>query len=195
MEFEVIADATVEPVSLELAWAQCSLDAEGSPPSTPFDALFKQIWMPAARELCEDFTGLVLAPKTLRKSLDGFPDGAIELKTHPVTSISSITYVDADGAEQTLDAYDYTLRYVNGVWWVVPESSWPTTGEYANAVRVTFEAGYTSDDIPPIFKQAILLSAADMFRNREATSEKPMHELPLGVQSLLRRKRVRLGMA
>lgn len=195
MEPEIITDATVEPVSLELAWAQCSLDAEGSPPSTPFDALFEQVWIPASRQLCEDFTGLVLAPKTLRVSLDEFPDGAIELATSPVTAIESITYVDSDGEEQTIDAAEYTLSYVKGVWWVVSASGWPTAGSYADAVRVTFEAGYTSENIQAIFKQAILLTVAEFFRNREATSEKPMHELPHGVRDLLRPRRVRLGMA
>lgn len=196
MGIELVTDATVEPVTLEEAWRQCSLDPEGSPESTPHDALLEAL-ISAARASAEAFTGLSFAMKRYKVTLDEFPDGAIELQNPPLDSVVSVEYVDVDNELQTLDNTAYTVDKSLVVPWLLPAASseWPATGSVANAVRVTFDAGYTGDAIPPQARAAILLMVGHLFKNREAVSDVSMIEIPLGIEWLLRPLRVRLGMA
>ena len=73
----------------------------------------------------------------------------IELRVLPFLSIESVTYVDKDGASQTLATTDYvvldggcdkpsTLYTVSGV-------DWPATREQIDAVTITFWAGETNE--------------------------------------------------
>ena len=61
-------------------------------------------------------------------------------------SISSVTYLDADGATQTVAGSVYTLDNADehGRAWVLLQDGeeWPDVGDYGNAVTVTFVAGY-----------------------------------------------------
>lgn len=195
MGIELVTDATEEPISLELAWAHLSIDAEGSPPESAFDLWLEQVGLPAARASCEDFLGVSLAPKTYRLTLDAFPSGAIEMRWPPVTSIVSVVYVDTDGTEQTMSSSEYTLDSSLVMPWLIPADGWPSTAEVANAVHVTFGSGYDATTLPPQIKAAILLMLGHLFRNREAITEKQAFEMPLGVEALLRPHRVKLGMA
>lgn len=194
MGIELVTDATVEPVTLEEAWRQCSLDAEGSPGSTPHDA-FLEALISASRAAAEEFTGRTFAAKRWRLTLDEFPAGAIELRHPPLDSVVSVEYVDGSGDLQTMNAADYALDKSQVMPWLIPVSSWPSTARVANAVRVTFDAGYANGAIPPQARAAILLMVAHLFANREAASDKALTEVPFGVDFLLRPLRVRMGMA
>lgn len=114
----------------------------------------------SAREYAEHETGLALAPRTLEMALDAFPgdDEEIELDMPPVSSVTSITYVDADGAEQTLDSETYALS-TYGKW---PRSvrltygnSWPSTRDQKDAVQIRYVTGYAS--CPKAARQGMLL--------------------------------------
>lgn len=195
MGIELVTDATDEPISLELAWAHLSIDAEGSPPESAFDLWLEQVGIPAARASCEDFLGVSLAPKTYCLTLDGFPAGAIEMRWPPVTSIDSVVYVDTDHTEQTMDVSEYTLDSSLVVPWLIPADGWPSTASVANAVRITFKSGYDAATVPPQIKAAMLLMLGHLFKNREAITDKQTFEMPFGIENLLRPRRVKLGMA
>lgn len=107
---------------------------------------------------------------------------------HPVQSITSITYKDANGNTQTLstDVYlldDYALP--NAI--VLKYSqSWPDTYEEQNAITVTYVAGQSTSDLPQAIKQAMLLTIADFYENRTDYVKR----LPTAAQYLLNQYRV-----
>lgn len=66
-------------------------------------------YIAAARQYCEDFTNRQFVTATWTLTLDRFPSsvGVIHLPRPPLSSITSITYLDSAGDLQTLDAADY----------------------------------------------------------------------------------------
>jgi uncharacterized phiE125 gp8 family phage protein len=199
-----ITQPTEEPLTLDecrthLRVQPYEVDSDGVG-THPDDALIMAM-QAAAREYCEAFTGLSLAQKTYELALDAFPSEEIEIPTMPVVEIVSVTYVDANGTVQTIDPADYTLDAHQKPSWLLPtiEVDWPVAGEFVNAVKIRYVAGYglTSDSepLPYAVRAAVLLMLGHLYANREDTTEKALSGIPSGVESLLRPLRVRLGMA
>ena len=208
MRPKIIAQPVVEPLTIDECRAH--LEAQRYDDTTIDDADDAMIGglLSAAREHCEQFLGLSLAPCTLEIALDRWPtvalDGAtyIELPMGPVREIlsftagepsSSSTDMDVDPASYVLDTYSAPNR-------VVPVSAWPSVGAATNAIKVTYAAGYGVDTdggepLPKALRSAILLVLGHLYRNREDSTDKAMAALPLGAESLMRPLRVRLGMA
>ena len=194
-------DVAAEPITLDTARLHLRLDTEGSPPTHPDDALVEAL-ITAAREAAESYTGLAIAHQTYTIAFDEFPEKSIVLGTWPINSITSITYKDADNAVQTLSAADYFLdNYARpGEVALQPTKAWPVTVAAANAVVVTFTAGFTdglSPDpypLPKSVKQAMLLTIGHLYDHRESTSSLRKYEVPLGVISLLTPHRVSMGL-
>jgi len=137
----------------------------------------------AAHGHAEHYAGRSFGSQTLEVALDEFPSGAIELPRGPVTSITSVKYIDEAGVEQTLSNTLYTLDDYGLQCWAVPavDTEWPAIMEVANAVKVRYVAG----DLPGAVRSAMLLSVGHWYANREATAPTAVQELPLGVKSLL----------
>lgn len=124
--------------------------------------------------------GRALALQTWEVSFDRFP-AEIILPFGPVESVVSVTYKDADGVTQTVDAADYDVSKPRRLVAPVPGTSWPTaTGR--DCVTVQWVAG---GDIPKQAKQAALLLIGGWYEVRESISEAKMSEVPFGVISLL----------
>lgn len=198
MAYKVLSVET-EPVSLELAKKQCRLDIDSD--EHPEDELIKT-YISAARGHCEEFLGFSIAKKTIELVLDTYPcgDEALELIA-PATRIVSVKFYDEDNQLQTLDPVSYELDgYSNPSWLILLSGySWPNLFNRPNALRVVYETGYGDDSdsevLPPTIKAAVLLTLAHLYENREEVTDKAVYELPLGVQSLLRPLRTRLGMS
>jgi uncharacterized phiE125 gp8 family phage protein len=135
----------------------------------------------AATAHAEGITGRALVSQTWEEVLDAFPDGDLTITLGPISFVTSIKYLDADGAEQTLDPAEYVVDTASASGRIAPVEDWPVTKETLNAVRVRFVTG---SGAPEDVKMAILMLAAHFHCNREAVGE-PMSETPLGVQSLL----------
>lgn len=182
MGLKVITPVATEPVTL--AEAKLHLRVDHSTDDTLISSLIS-----AAREECEHLLERALAPQTLRLSIDAFPADGIELPRPPVTSIESIQYVDTDGATQTLAGSDYYLDDEQEPSWVVPAYGvvWPDTRDEANAVVVTYVAGYT--DCPDVIRAWILLRVGTLYCTREADSDKPALPSPFA-DRLLDRYRI-----
>lgn len=117
---------------------------------------------------------------------------AFALWRWPVQSINSITYLDAAGAEQTLDPSNYRL-----IQHVRPAevaktvgADWPSTlAHQPDAVRVTYTAGHTSvnalNTAEPRFRMAVLLLVTHWFEHPEPVGP-AMSELPLSFSHLIR---------
>ena len=197
---KAIGSVTTEPVSIETARLHLRLDTEGSPPSNPDDALVTAL-ITVAREAVENFTELTVAVNDFQMKLDYFPPAEINLGTWPVNSIASVTYVDANGATQTISSADYALdtfskpAQIN----LAYGKTWPMVRNQPNAVTVTFEAGYTGDtspvanEMPKALKQAMLLTITDLYENRGALGSKQNYEIPVMAQYLMAPYRINMG--
>jgi uncharacterized phiE125 gp8 family phage protein len=197
---KAIGSVTTEPVSIETARLHLRLDTEGSPPSNPDDALVTAL-ITVAREAVENFTELTVAVNDFQMKLDYFPTAEINLGTWPVNSIASVTYVDANGATQTISSADYALdtfskpAQIN----LAYGKTWPMVRNQPNAVTVTFEAGYTGDtspvanEMPKALKQAMLLTITDLYENRGALGSKQNYEIPVMAQYLMAPYRINMG--
>lgn len=190
-----------EPITLVMARLHLRLDAEGSPLSHPDDTLVEAL-IAASREAAEAYTGLAIANQSYTLALDQFPDASIVLGKWPINAISSITYKDANNATQTLSSADYFLdNYAQpGEVALQPTKSWPVTAVVANAIIVTFTAGFTDGispnpyPLPKSLKQALLLTIGHLYDHREAASAIQKYEVPLGVISLMTPHRISMGL-
>lgn len=176
MPLTLITAPSVEPVTLAEAKLQCKVDAD----LTADDALISAL-ISAVREQAEHEIGGALITQTWERTLDAFPSAEIELGMPPVQSITSVKYLDAAGTEQTLVNTAYTLDAVAAPGWVLPAAGtdWPAAGDYANAVRVRFVAGFgAASSVPAAVKAWMLLHIAEWYAQREAGADKPRALLP-----------------
>lgn len=185
MGLRLITGPTASPVSL--AEAKAHLRVYG----TEDDGLIAGYLM-AATQSAEKQTNLLLGEQTWELTIDQWPSsvwgsgGVIRLPRSPVQSVTSISYVDADGVTQTVLAGDYVLdaNVQPAAIYPVFGKTWPAARPQANAVAVRFVVGYTQ--IPEPIRAAILLLVGHFYENREAVivGQAPS-ELPMGVESLL----------
>ena len=193
-----ITAPTSEPISLEEARLHLRLDTSGSPPSHPDDSLVSTL-ITAVRQNAEEYTGLKVASGTFEVRADSFDDLEISLQTWPVTSVTSVSYVDFDDQTQTLDSSKYTLDVYTRPARLKPTAA-QSTFPAAKEVTIRFTAGFTDGQSPnpyPLPKQvkaAMLLMLGHLYDNREAVSDIQSYERPLGVTYLLNPYRIKMGL-
>lgn len=149
----------------------------------------------AAREWTELYIERAIGSQTLEIALDVFPD-AFKLVPY-VQSITSITYLDASGALQTITGTDYVLDNYSNPAWVVPAFGkvWPATYEVANAVKIRFVAGYdVANPVPQTIVAAMKLMIGHLYENRQENVSATINELPMGVMALLQPYRINVGL-
>ena len=100
----------------------------------------------AVRSECEAWRNECLVSQTLDLRLDDWPDDDIIIPRHPLASVSSITYVDTDGATQTLATSYYTADTYSrpGRIALAYQQTWPTVRGVINAITIRFVAGYVT---------------------------------------------------
>jgi uncharacterized phiE125 gp8 family phage protein len=165
MGMTLVTSPVAEPVSLSDARAHLRID------DTTADASLIG-YITAARQWCEGYTRRVFARQTWEFTLDEWPC-RIDFPLAPVVSVSSITYLDADNTEQTLESDQYVLCGVgpDNIPFIVPayNVTWPSLYSIPEAVTVQFVCGYLP--IPASLKTAILLHTELLFdrniQNRE----------------------------
>lgn len=118
----------------------------------------------SARDHAERYTGTRIAEQIVTVKCDCFTEFAWFPET-PVQSVT-ITYVDTDGATQTLADTVYELRSDGLDASIVLKygQTWPTI-QLGSRISVTAVVGY--ETAPPAIKQALLLLVADGFEQRE----------------------------
>ena len=152
------------------------------------------------------FLGRALVTQIWDLVLDEFPTSEIKIPLPPLISIDSVRYDDTAGDEQTVSSLDYYVDNSSEPGWIVPVTSWPSTIDAVNSVRIRFTAGYTPDtsvsppdqaaNIPFNIKAGLLLLIGNLFENREENVAGTIaNKLPFGVDALLRPYRLQLGMA
>jgi uncharacterized phiE125 gp8 family phage protein len=97
-------------------------------------------------------------------------DCDIKIKMHPVTSLDSIKYYDADGVQQTMvDGTDYFYS-INGNFARIKFLEKPTLQDNRyDAIEIAFTAGYANQfDIPDDLIHCLKILVADAFNNRNS---------------------------
>ena len=168
-ELVLVTPTTGEPVTLEEA--KTHLRVSGAKLDEEIRRQIK-----AATRYCEcSVRGWrQFMPATWQLLLKDFPgnDDRIELPLPPLGTTSStgitITYVDDDGATQTLSSTAYqVVSPTDDPGWIEPaeDETWPDdVADRPDAVRIQFPAGYRSRRlVPETVKDAVLLKMEQLF--------------------------------
>ena len=130
---------------------------------------------------------------------DGSTGYEVWLPRSPLQSVSSIQYYDQAGTLQTLDPSAYLVDSFSEPARITPApaTTWPATQNRANAVLITFVAGYgsTGAAVPTGILHWILLMAATLYENREMVAVLPKGKVELlpYVDGLLTNHAIRLS--
>ena len=156
----VVAPA-LEPVTLGQAKAQLRVFHDED------DALIERLIV-MARDHAESVTRLSIMPQTWELSLDYWWRQTLELPRFPLQSVESISYVDEEGATQTLDPALYTVypAYRRLAW--NPNAEIPKLQEGTlQRVTVRYVLGWASrEDLPAALVQAMLVNLTMYYNNR-----------------------------
>lgn len=155
-----VTTPSTEPVSVAEAKRQCNVLHDDD------DALFTAL-IAAARDHVERYCGTPLATQTVEVKCDAFCD-LRRLALAPAQSVSSISYIDTSGDEQTLPAPSYEQRFDGLEAAIVPAygQRWPVK-QIGSRITLTLVVGYEA--IPAAVKHAMLLWIAEAYLNRENT--------------------------
>lgn len=141
--------------------------------------------------------GISPGPLTTVKP-DGTTGYEILLPRSPLRSVTSIQYYDTDGVLQTLASGAYIVDTISEPGRITPAAgtAWPSTQNRANAVLITFDAGYGANGatVPQGILHWILLVTATLYENREMVAiltRGKIEQLPY-VDGLLSNHRVAL---
>lgn len=170
MALKVSVSSTAEPITL--------LDAKDHlRVSSSADDPLIMSYIAAARDWIENRTRRTCANKTYHLTLDDWPlGGEIVLPRSPLNGSTRVIvqYLPTTAASTgylTLASTNYIVDDQNEPGKLVLKSAnaWPTASlKAANAVRVTFRAGYdASTDIPVGIRHAVKLMVGDLYENRE----------------------------
>lgn len=154
----VTVAAASEPVTEAEARAHCRVDSGDMTTEIP-------IYIASARAYVEAYTGTPIVSRTVTVKCDSFDDFA-HFDLAPVTSISSVSYVDTAGATQTLstDVYEFRTDKLEASIVLKYGQSWPDIRE-GSRITVTAVVGYAA--VPADIKHAVLLIVGQSVDQRE----------------------------
>lgn len=170
MNLTITVQPTDEPVSVDEAkdWARVTDSSQ--------DALLERL-AKQARQMVEGFTQRALLTQTVVQRWDCWPH-CMEMLRAPVASVTSLQYIDANGATQTVSSANYyTDLYSEPARLVpVPSYSWPTLQDgRPNAVILTYVAGETdAEDVPEGIRTAILQLVRHWYDDEGAAGQAAM---------------------
>jgi uncharacterized phiE125 gp8 family phage protein len=186
MTLVLVEAPAAEPVTLEAVKAHLAIDSDD------FDDQLAG-YIAAVRAHLDGPDGILgraLVTQTWDLKLRCFP-AVIELPLPPLQSVTSITYIDANGDTQTLSESAYQVSGIGGSQrgCISPAygERWPSIRDVPEAVTVRFVAGYGDDGVPPAIKQAIMEMVADLWANRETVSSDQTYAVvtPANAKALL----------
>lgn len=169
------------PISLDEAKVHLRVDHGDE------DALIESLieaateWLQAAcdRQFCQ---------ATYALKLPYFPAYCIEIPYPPLSSVTSITYLDTGGSSQTLSSAYYVVHTTTtpGRVLLADGYTWPSTDTHPEAVTITFVAGSAkAGDIPRMARQALLLLVGHWYEHRESVAAGSLAEVPQTVDFLV----------
>lgn len=167
MHTRVVTQPTYLPVTMAEARQWCRIDADITAHDWDLTLLIR-----AMTKFAENLTGRSFVQRELELILDCFPCRVIELPYPPLVSVSSISYLDGDGATQTLEGspsqFQVSTSREPGHVRPLYLESWPSTRSELEAVKIRYIAGYASfSALPPELKLWMNARMATLFENRE----------------------------
>jgi uncharacterized phiE125 gp8 family phage protein len=146
-------------------------------------------YVSAATAWCQNFTERQFINATWKYRLDKWPTDIV-IPISPLSSVTSIQYIDADGATQTLSSSEYTVDTAIEPGRIVLAygKDWPNLQEVIQAVIVTFVAGYGSagSDVPQSIRTAVRILTAHWYEIREPiVTGTIVAKVPMSIESIL----------
>lgn len=184
MQPELVTAASQEPV--ELGEAKKHLNEIRQ----DFDDYILSL-IKAARAWVESYLRQCLISSTWRQRFERFPScGVIEIYHPPLVSVTSVQYVDEDGATQTLAADQYVVDTNSYPGRIVRAYgvTWPTVRRegVVAPVTVTYVAGRADRAaVPEPIKHAIKLLVGHWYANREEVTNLNSTTMPMAARALL----------
>jgi uncharacterized phiE125 gp8 family phage protein len=155
---KITVAAANEPITLDEVKAQGIVDHSDD------NAILGRL-IKAARDHVEHYCGVRFASQTIEAKCDCFAD-LCRLRESPVSSLTSISYVDVAGATQTVAATVYELR-ADGLEASITlryGQAWPTI-QPGSRITLTVVVGYES--APEAVRHAMLMLVATWYAQRE----------------------------
>lgn len=212
MPIKLITPASVLPVPSALAMKHLRVNED--------EADLVGLYLQAATDMVEDYTGRSLITKGYQLQLDSWPNyrsfwptfrGYVPSEVHPLSSSSSLRGIElrrtplaavtsvqywspTDTSIQTWDTANYQADLANTPGKVVFLGSEPHPDlvKRPDAVQINFTAGYGSSHtlVPAPLQMAILFWAQQLYDNRVPVANAHTVEAPLSLRYILRAFRV-----
>ena len=114
----------------------------------------------------------------------------ITLPRSPLSSVTSITYIDSAGTTQTLSSTSYRTSLADEPGRIAEayNNTWPATQNIQDDVTVTYVAGHSSasSGVSDPAKQAVRMVVGHWYRNRESVTVGTINnEIAMGVDALM----------
>ena len=162
-------EPSIEPVTLEELKMFARID------SSYEDALLTG-FITAARDQCEQYTGRSFIEKDITMIMDWIQT-RIDLPKLPIISITSLKCYYLDGTNDTIDPslyeiqqgnYEAALVFLEDI---IPCVSDKPSGGYV----LIYKAGYgdSAADVPQLIKEAIKVTAMELYEGRSAANDIP----------------------
>lgn len=179
MSLQLSTAPSLEPVKLEEAKEY--LRVEHSADDAEITRLIK-----AARQYVERVTWRALISQTWKLRLNCFPCGPIYLPKPPLSSVSSVSYVDADGNSQTWSSSLWTSDIYSepGVLEPAYGEAYPTTRAIRQAITITFVAGYgtATTDVPEEIRRALMEHVGKAYEHRGVLTPEMLESIDAALQ-------------
>lgn len=168
MPTKVITASTYEPISVADVAEYLRVD------DLAVDQDLLENLITAARQYLEQHLNRPLAIQTLEEALTGWANPIV--LDSSLQSVTSIKYIDINGAEQTLASNQYLVDTYAEPAQITPayNVTYPELYDVPNNVKVRYVAGYTSggspdtNPLPKPIRFAMMLVIGDLYANREA---------------------------
>lgn len=144
------------------------------------DTLIEQYLKAAINELDPPFgyLGRAMREQTIIAYLKKFPGDRIYLPYPPLISVTSIKYLDSDGAEQTVDSSEYEVVTGHEPGYVVlaDGETWTTDlDEVEHPIYIEYQAGYEdaagpTSTVPDAINLYLMMIVSEMYRQRELST-------------------------
>ncbi len=185
---EVSSAASTDPITVAEAKTHMRVD-------TSDDDTYIGNLISAATSYIQDRTCRQMINATFKLRLDKFEAIQIWLPRAPLSSVTSIQYVDENEATQTLSASKYKVdsQSLPGRIKQTDGESWPQVSDNLQSVIITFVAGYGSatTDIPEGLRLAVRILTAHWYESREPiVTGTIVAQVPLSVESLINQFKV-----